>query len=91
MNAPQVIEDEIIGKDQYRDLSLEAIGDYAGDYIILSGELGDLADSPVWNSIPAVKAGNVIPIDFTLFFDIDIYSSDVQLDYIMGQLNSLTE
>lgn len=90
LKAPDVIQSEIIGKDQYRDVSLEAINDYAGDYIVFSGELGDLADSPVWNSIPAVKEGNIIPIDFTLFYDIDIYSSNVQLDYLMDQLEEIT-
>jgi iron complex transport system substrate-binding protein len=86
LKAPDVIKSEIIGKDQYREVSLEAIKDYAGDYIIFSGEIGELENNPVWKSIPAVKAGHVIPIDFALFFDIDIYSSGVQLDYIMDKL-----
>lgn len=84
--APDVVQSEIIGKDQYREVSLESIKDYAGDYIIFSGEIGELENNPVWKSIPAVKAGHVIPIDFTLFYDIDIYSSGVQLDYIMDKL-----
>ncbi len=88
--APEVIQNEIIGKDQYRDVSLESIGEYAGDYIVFSGELGDLTSNPVWNSIPAVKDGKIIPIDFTLFYDIDIYSSDVQLDYLMDQLREIS-
>lgn len=91
LNAPQIIKDEIIGKDQYRQVSMESIGDYAGDYIVFSGELGDLSDNPVWNSIPAVKEGKVIPIDYTLFYDIDIYSSNVQLDYIMEKLKDITK
>ncbi|WP_099204495.1 AraC family transcriptional regulator [Scatolibacter rhodanostii] len=86
LSAPKVIEDEIIAADQYRELSMEVVGDYAGDYIIFSGELGDLETNPVWNSIPAVEAGHIIPIDFTLFYDIDIYSSNVQLDYLMDAL-----
>ncbi|MBU5591213.1 ABC transporter substrate-binding protein [Clostridium sp. MSJ-4] len=84
--APEVIQNEIIGKDQHREVSLETIKDYAGDYIIFSGEIGKLASNPVWQSIPAVKEGHVIPIDFDLFYDIDIYSSNVQLDYIMNKL-----
>lgn len=84
--APDVIQNEVIGKDQYREISIETIKDYAGDYIIFSGEIGELANNPVWQSIPAVKEGHVIPIDFTLFYDIDIYSSNVQLDYIMDKL-----
>jgi iron complex transport system substrate-binding protein len=88
LKAPDVIQKEIIGKDQYRELSLESVQDYSGDYIIFSGELGSLADNPVWNSIPAVKAGNIIPIDEDLFYDIDLYSSSVQLDYFMKELIS---
>lgn len=84
--APTVIQDEIIGKDQYRELSMEVVGDYAGDYIIFSGELGELENSAVWNALPAVKNGNIIRIDYDLFYNIDIYSSEVQLDYIMSQL-----
>ncbi|MNO89708.1 Iron(3+)-hydroxamate-binding protein YxeB precursor [compost metagenome] len=84
--APDVIQNEIIAKDQYREISLETIKDYAGDYIIFSGEVGELANNPVWKSIPAVKEGHIIPIDFTLFYDIDIYSSNVQLEYLMDKL-----
>jgi len=90
LKAPEVIQNEIVGGDQYRDVSLETIADYAGDYIVFSGEIGELADSPVWQAVPAVKAGHVIPIDYTLFFDIDIYSSNVQLDYIMDKLQEIT-
>lgn len=85
LKAPDIIQEEIIGKDQYRDVSMEVIGDYAGDYIIYSGELGDLEGNPVWESLPAVKSGNVIYIDYALFFNIDIFSTDVQLNYIMNQ------
>jgi iron complex transport system substrate-binding protein len=86
LKAPDIIQKEIIGKDQYRELSMESVQDYAGDYIIFSGELESLTDNPVWNSIPAVKAGHVIQIKHELFYDIDLYSSDVQLDYLMKAL-----
>jgi len=84
--APDVIQNELIGKDQHREISLETIKDYAGEYIIFSGELGKLATNPVWQSIPAVKDGRVIPIDFTLFYYLYIYSSNVQLDYLRDKL-----
>jgi iron complex transport system substrate-binding protein len=86
LKAPDIIQKEIIAKEQYRELSMESVQEYAGDYIIFSGELGSLADNPVWNSIPAVKAGNVIQINHDLFYDIDLYSSSVQLDYLMKAL-----
>lgn len=84
--APDIIQNEIIAKDQYREVSMEAVNEYAGDYIVFSGETGDLSENPVWNSIPAVKAGNIIYIDHTLFYDIDLYSSTIQLDYLMKEL-----
>lgn len=90
LKALEVIQNDIIGKEQYRDVSLETIEDYVGDYIVFSGEIGDLADNPVWQSIPAVKAGHIIPIDFTLFYDIDIYSSKVQLEYLLDKLQEIT-
>lgn len=86
--APEIIQDEIIAKDQYRDISLEVIRDYAGDYLILSGDIDELNGNTIWESLPAVKNGRTISIDFTLFYDIDIYSSGVQLDYLLaGMLN----
>lgn len=86
LGAPDIIQSEIIAKDQYREVSMEAVNEYAGDYIVFSGETGDLSENPVWNSIPAVKAGNIIYIDHTLFYDIDLYSSTIQLDYLMKEL-----
>ncbi len=89
--APEIIQNEIIGKDQYRDVSLEVINEYAGDYIIFSGELNELEDNPVWQSIPAVQANHIIPIDYTLFYDIDIYSSGIQLEYLLEKLLEVSE
>lgn len=86
LKAPKVIEDEIIGKDQYRELSMEVLPEYTGDFIVFSGEQGGLADNKVWQAIPAVQEGKIVPIDFDLFYDIDIYSSKVQLDYLVDAM-----
>ncbi len=86
LQAPEIIEKEIIAGEQYRDVSMEVISDYIGDYIIIARGLEELEGNTIWESLPAVKAGNVIPIDFTLFYDIDIYSSNVQLDYLLNAL-----
>ena len=51
--ALDVIQNEIIAKDQYREISLESVKDYAGDYIIFEGEVGKLENNSVWQSIPA--------------------------------------
>jgi iron complex transport system substrate-binding protein len=89
--APDIVQDEIIAKDQYRDISMEVIQNYAGDYLILSGDIDDLNGNTIWESLPAVKNGRTVPIDFTLFYDIDIYSSSVQLDYLLDAMLNMPE
>ena len=89
--APEIVQNEIIAKDQYRAVSMEVIQDYAGDYIILSGDIDELNGNTIWESLPAVKGGRTIPIDFTLFYDIDIYSSRVQLDYLLDAMLNMPE
>jgi len=86
LQAPEIVEKEIIAAEQYRDVSMEVISDYIGDYIIIARGLEELEGNTIWESLPAVKAGNVIPIDFNLFYNIDIYSSNVQLDYLLDAL-----
>lgn len=86
LQAPEIVEKEIIAAEQYRDVSMEVISDYIGDYIIIARGLEELEGNTIWESLPVVKEGNVIPIDFTLFYDIDIYSSNVQLDYLLDAL-----
>lgn len=86
LQAPEIVEKEIIAAEQYRDVSMEVISDYIGDYIIIARGLEELEGNTIWESLPAVKEGNVFPIDFTLFYDIDIYSSNVQLDYLLDAL-----
>ncbi len=90
-HAPDIVEKEIIAGEQYRDVSMEVIGDYIGDYIVISKGLEELEGNMIWESLSAVKAGNVIPIDFTLFYDIDIYSTNVQLDYLMDAFLKIQE
>lgn len=89
--APDIVANEIIAKEQHRNISMEVIQDYAGDYLILSGETDKLKGNTIWESLPAVKNGNTIPIDFTLFYDIDIYSTNVQLDYLLDALLHMQE
>ncbi len=89
--APEIVEKEIIAGEQYRTVSMEVIADYAGDYLILTGDFDKLSGNPIWESLSAVKEGKTIPLDFSLFYDIDIYSSNVQLDYLLEALLKLPE
>lgn len=84
--APEIVEKEIIGGDQWRDVSLEVLNEYAGDYIIFLGDLTSLKNNSVWESIPAVKEGRVIQFEFNSFIDSDITSSFVQLSLLTEAL-----
>ena len=91
LHAPEIVEREIIQGEQYREVSMEVIDDYIGDYIIIAWGLEELEGNKIWESLPAVKDGNVIPVDFNLFFYNDIYSSNVQLDYLKDALMKTQE
>lgn len=70
-------------------LSPEVIGDYAGDYIILSApnaETGNiLEETDVWNSLPAVENKRVITLDDNTF----AYNDPITLDYTLDILTEL--
>lgn len=86
LKAPEVIQKEIINGEQYRDVSLEVLPEYCGDYIIQSLWSGDdpFKDSELWKNIKAVKEDKLIKTDGALFYYMDLYSMDKQLDYIVN-------
>ncbi|MCU6792239.1 AraC family transcriptional regulator [Paenibacillus sp. WQ 127069] len=91
MKGPKIIQQEIEksnDKASGKNVSFEVLADYAGDYVFRSAYQGmvDLSDNPIWNSIPAVKEGRLIEINFGLSYYNDIYSLDKQLDFIVGSL-----
>jgi len=92
LKAPDIIEKEIIDADQYRQLSLEALPEYCGDYIINSGwdEQDSLNNNEVWNNITAVKEGRVIKTSAELYYYMDIYSMNAQLDIFVDDILKLT-
>ncbi|MEW9096027.1 MAG: ABC transporter substrate-binding protein [Clostridiaceae bacterium] len=90
------VQNEIINGsgDPYRILSTEVIDKYAGDYIIFSQGLEnelDFSKNQVWNSIPAVKEGRIVPIDGELFYYSDIYSVMAQIDYLINTLIEVSQ
>jgi len=92
LKAPDIIEKEIIDGDQYRELSLEALPEYCGDYVINStwGGKDTLSNNDVWNNTTAVKEGRVIKTSAELYFYVDIYSMDVQLDKFVNAILDTT-
>ncbi|CAD2071515.1 ABC transporter substrate-binding protein [Jeotgalicoccus coquinae] len=74
--------EEAVSADGYYEISQEVLAEYAGDYIVLSrGEDTDMSftESEVWQSIPAVKNGNVIEIDTAA----TSYSDPTTLEYLL--------
>jgi len=91
MKAPDIIQQKMGDKDNTQeamDVSLEVLTEYAGDYVFRSSYEGmvDLTDHPVWSSIPAIKEGRLIEIDFGFCYYNDIYSLTKQLDFIVERL-----
>ncbi|WP_339249027.1 AraC family transcriptional regulator [Paenibacillus sp. FSL P2-0136] len=90
MKAPEKIQQKIDSKTDVggESVSFEVITDYSGEYIFRSSYDGmtDLTGDPIWNSIPAVKEGRLMNIDFGLSYYNDIYSLNAQLDYMVDAL-----
>ena len=96
MKGPDSIRQELEAdkdKGDAIEVSLEILPDYAGDYVFRSSYEGmaDLTNHPVWNSIPAIKEGRLIEIDFGLAYYSDIYSLDKQLDFVVESLLATVE
>lgn len=90
MKAPEILQQKIDSKSDMGgdSVSFEVLADYSGDYIFRSSYDGmaDLTADPLWNSIPAVKEGRLMEIDFGLSYYSDIYSLNAQLDFIVDKL-----
>ena len=93
LKKPQKLEQLVKDSNQGRgSLSYEVAADYFGDYVLwflMEDYKSEFAQTEIWNSIPAVKNGNVIsiPSDLTgLFFYSDVTSLTAQLDYIVERL-----
>lgn len=88
LKAPEPIEKDIIDGDQNREVSFEALPEYCGDFVIQSLWEGSdpLKDNKVWNNIPAIKEGRLIKTDGNLFYYMDFYSMNGQLDLLVNEI-----
>lgn len=94
----QLIEESGEGRGA---LSYEVAAEYFGDYMIWFRPYNAVEDvpseyetSPIWESLPAVQAGQVITIPGNmsgLFYYDDVLSLTSQLDYIIGKLNEIVK
>lgn len=88
LKAPEVVQKEMVdGDTAYETISLEALPEYTGDYI-LYGVLSDtdpdfVEDSQIWNNLPAVKNGNVLPYEQVAWMHRDPITQSKQLDALL--------
>jgi iron complex transport system substrate-binding protein len=82
-------------------LSYEVAAEYFGDYMIWFRPYDAVEDTPseyettpIWESLPAVQAGQVITVPGNmsgLFYYDDVLSVTGQLDYIVGKLEEIVK
>ncbi|NBD24695.1 ABC transporter substrate-binding protein [Paenibacillus glycinis] len=91
--APDWVQKNVIDNGvQYQEISMEKLGEIANaDYIFLStyegtteAQLKAVTDSSIWKSLPAVKQGHLIPLDYKTYFYFDPVS-------VLGQIDALTQ
>lgn len=83
LKGPEIVQNEIIGGEQYRSISLEVLGEYIGDFVMIGGWQEDpldlVGDNSAWLATDAVKNDNVILYDSSAFIYQDILSTKAQL------------
>ena len=90
MNAPEIVEKEIIGGEQWRSISFEVLADYIGDYVMIGGweedPMDTVGNNPVWKNTEAIKNNHVIEYNSNAFIYQDIYSTKSQLKKVVNSL-----
>ncbi|MFS0784966.1 iron-hydroxamate ABC transporter substrate-binding protein [Shouchella sp. 1P09AA] len=81
LEMPEEVAEDV-AESGYYQMSTEVIGDYAGDFIVLSRRAQadtSFMESDTWNNIPAVQNDRVIEIDM----ESSTYSDPRTLDHLM--------
>lgn len=81
LNMPENVE-EAVSDEGYHTISKETLGEYAGDFIVLSRYSTDemnFKETDVWQTIPAVQDDQVIEIDL----EASTYSDPITLEYLL--------
>lgn len=81
LNMPENVE-EAVSDEGYHTISQETLGEYAGDFIVLSRYSTDemnFKETDVWQTIPAVQDDQVIEIDL----EASTYSDPITLEYLL--------
>ncbi len=93
LKAPAPIQTEMVDGDvTYEVISLEALPEYAGDFIlygVLDGADSAYVDnSQLWQNLPAVQADNVMPYEQVAFMHRDPITLNHQLDIFVDFFRS---
>ena len=96
LKAPEKVQEEMVdGDTAYETISVEALPDYTGDFI-LYGVLADtdssfVENSQLWNSLDAVKEGRVLPYEQVAFMHRDPITLNAQLDIFLDFFRSFAD
>lgn len=93
LKAPEAIQSTMVdGDETYKVISVEALPDYAGDFIlygVLDGaDSAYVDDSQLWQNLPAVKADRVLPYEQVAFMHRDPITLTNQLDIFVDFFRS---
>lgn len=96
LKAPEIVQKEMVdGNKQYEVVSLEALPDYTGDFI-LYGVLENtdpafVTASTLWNSLPAVQEGKTMEYEQVAFMHRDPITLNAQVDLFIDFFNNFKE
>lgn len=85
LKAPEAVQGPMVeGDEAYKVISVEALPDYAGDFIcygVLDGaDSAYVDDSQLWKNLPAVQAGRLMPYEQVAFMHRDPITLTNQLE-----------
>lgn len=92
LKAPEKVQTDVIEGSGFAEVSLEAIPDYAGDYIFFGRWAGEEAEndkienSSIWQGLPAVKEGNVFSLDPRTSFFSDPIALEKNMEFVVQSL-----
>ena len=96
LKAPTKVQEEMVdGDTAYETVSLEALPDYTGDFI-LYGVLADtdssfVDESQLWQSLDAVKEGRVLSYEQVAFMHRDPITLNAQLEIFLDFFRGFKE
>ena len=96
LKAPAKVQEEMVdGDTAYETVSLEALPDYTGDFI-LYGVLADtdssfVDESQLWQSLDAVKEGRVLSYEQVAFMHRDPITLNAQLEIFLDFFRGFKE